>query len=218
MQASNMSASHSLSQSPNLHPDFTYKRQEALWKQLVSAEHRKFCSCGDYTQHFRFPSPVKEEECIRVEDEEGGDGVAVSYHITRESGDEDLEEVMASIGVGDDGDDDLELWLVNSTVDGSKPSLSGGGNPWVMCVQRTVPRPRLHPMPPMTLTLDRANGTGPGDTTGSPSNPWWTGPKHVSTLSRAIGRAMTTCASWGGLCTSCSPEKCASCSVMTPIS
>nr|ADJ56630.1 ORF3 [Torque teno felis virus] len=104
-----MSASHSLSQSPNLHPDSTYKRQEALWKQLVSAEHRKSCSWGDYTQHFRFPSPVKEDECIRVVGDEGGDGVAVSYHISKESGDEDLEEVMASIAVGDDGDDDLEL-------------------------------------------------------------------------------------------------------------
>nr|UYM26541.1 ORF3 [Torque teno felis virus] len=106
-----MSSSHSLSQSPNLHPDFTYKRQEALWKQLVSAEHRKFCSCGDYTQHFRFPSPVKEDECIRVEGEEGGDGVAVSYHITKESGDEDIAEIMASLGDGDDGDD-LELWYL----------------------------------------------------------------------------------------------------------
>nr|QPZ44500.1 ORF2 [Torque teno felis virus] len=109
MQTSNMSASHSLSQSPNLHPDFAFKRQEALWKQLVSAEHRKFCSCGDYTQHFRFPSPVKEDECIRVVGEDGGDGVAVSYHVTKESGDEGIDEIMASLGDGDDGDD-LELW------------------------------------------------------------------------------------------------------------
>lgn len=38
------------------------KRQEAVWKRLVSSEHNKFCSCGDYRFHFVGGLPTAPEK------------------------------------------------------------------------------------------------------------------------------------------------------------
>nr|WCS65756.1 ORF2 [Torque teno Leptonychotes weddellii virus 1] len=41
---------------PDLHHPLQFRKAEALWKQQCSLTHRKFCACGDYLLHFKWPS------------------------------------------------------------------------------------------------------------------------------------------------------------------
>nr|QYD02150.1 ORF2 [Torque teno felis virus] len=41
-----------LSDSPDLDSVVAFKRREAKWKQLISYEHKKWCLCGSYMNHF----------------------------------------------------------------------------------------------------------------------------------------------------------------------
>lgn len=67
-----------LSSSPNLDNHLDYKRREARWKQLVSNEHKKWCLCGSYLNHFlpRDKSLLKEScgEDDGRQEPEGADG------------------------------------------------------------------------------------------------------------------------------------------------
>lgn len=67
-----------LSCSPNLDHNLAFKRKEAIWKQLISREHKKWCLCGSYLNHFKtVQEPLIDKtvsECtIDEEDTSGGE-------------------------------------------------------------------------------------------------------------------------------------------------
>ncbi|BBE36951.1 hypothetical protein [Paguma larvata torque teno virus] len=44
--------------SPDIHPDITFKRKEAQWKRLISQTHQSWCHCGNYLNHFCKQQPI----------------------------------------------------------------------------------------------------------------------------------------------------------------
>lgn len=89
-----------LSDPPDLDHHLAFKRREAIWKQIVSNEHKKWCLCGSYLNHF-LPStePLKNQTCgdeeeLGVEKEDGENGAIGKEEIITE---EDFIE-----GLGDE--------------------------------------------------------------------------------------------------------------------
>nr|QYD02345.1 ORF2 [Torque teno felis virus] len=50
-----------LSRAPDINHHITYKKREAVWKQLVSKTHAEWCLCGSYKNHF--VSPTEPLQC-----------------------------------------------------------------------------------------------------------------------------------------------------------
>nr|WCS65944.1 ORF2 [Torque teno Leptonychotes weddellii virus 2] len=50
-----MSSTPNSSSGPDLCHPLGYRKAEAVWKRLISKEHSKFCACGSYINHFRWP-------------------------------------------------------------------------------------------------------------------------------------------------------------------
>lgn len=70
-----------LSDTPDLDSVVAFKRREAKWKQLISSEHKKWCLCGSYMNHFVSSSqPLcgEEKEDLGNEGENGGGGDDIS--------------------------------------------------------------------------------------------------------------------------------------------
>lgn len=65
-----------LSDPPDLDSHLAYKRREAIWKKLISTEHKKWCLCGSYINHF-LPStePLQNSSCTSEDtgDTSGGE-------------------------------------------------------------------------------------------------------------------------------------------------
>nr|WCS66124.1 ORF2 [Torque teno Leptonychotes weddellii virus 2] len=76
---------------PSSGPDFShpigYRKAEAVWKRLISKEHAKFCCCGSYLNHFKWPGSGGDGE----KDPESGEG---------DTGPTDLSAVGATGGGG----------------------------------------------------------------------------------------------------------------------
>nr|WCS65876.1 ORF2 [Torque teno Leptonychotes weddellii virus 1] len=58
---------------PDLHHPLQYRKQEALWKLHCSLEHKKFCACPNFLDHFIWHSTGGEGRELR-EGVDGGDG------------------------------------------------------------------------------------------------------------------------------------------------
>nr|ASA48718.1 ORF2 [Torque teno Leptonychotes weddellii virus 1] len=41
---------------PDLHHPYQYRKSEALWKKQLSQSHLAFCLCGNFLNHFRWPT------------------------------------------------------------------------------------------------------------------------------------------------------------------
>nr|WCS65576.1 ORF2 [Torque teno Leptonychotes weddellii virus 1] len=41
---------------PDLHHPYKYRKSEALWKKQLSQAHLNFCACGNFLNHFRWPT------------------------------------------------------------------------------------------------------------------------------------------------------------------
>nr|WCS65301.1 ORF2 [Torque teno Leptonychotes weddellii virus 1] len=41
---------------PDLHHPYQYRKSEALWKKQLSQAHLEFCACGNFLNHFRWPT------------------------------------------------------------------------------------------------------------------------------------------------------------------
>lgn len=64
-----------LSDPPDLDHVVAYKRREAKWKALISQEHKKWCLCGSYLNHFLKPSEsLKNTETCSEDGGDGGEG------------------------------------------------------------------------------------------------------------------------------------------------
>nr|WCS65980.1 ORF2 [Torque teno Leptonychotes weddellii virus 2] len=76
-------------------PDFShpigYRKAEAVWKRLISVEHQKFCACGSYINHFKWPGT-------------GGDGKEDPESGEKGAGSGDVSPVGAT---GDGGRGDI---------------------------------------------------------------------------------------------------------------
>nr|ASA48786.1 ORF2 [Torque teno Leptonychotes weddellii virus-2]WCS65892.1 ORF2 [Torque teno Leptonychotes weddellii virus 2]ASA48898.1 ORF2 [Torque teno Leptonychotes weddellii virus-2]ASA48922.1 ORF2 [Torque teno Leptonychotes weddellii virus-2]WCS65896.1 ORF2 [Torque teno Leptonychotes weddellii virus 2] len=59
---------------PDLRHPLGYRKAEAVWKRLISREHTKFCSCGSYINHFRWPGTGGDGEKDPDTGEEQGSG------------------------------------------------------------------------------------------------------------------------------------------------
>nr|WCS65948.1 ORF2 [Torque teno Leptonychotes weddellii virus 2]WCS65988.1 ORF2 [Torque teno Leptonychotes weddellii virus 2]WCS66092.1 ORF2 [Torque teno Leptonychotes weddellii virus 2] len=86
---------------PSGGPDFShplgYRKAEAVWKRLVSREHQKFCACGSYLNHFKWPGSGGDADGHGEEGDGAGDG-----------GTPDISPVGAT-GGGDGDVSDTEL-------------------------------------------------------------------------------------------------------------
>lgn len=90
------------------------KKQEALWKRSVSASHKLWCDCADYTSHFLLKTPAEPKET------------------TWPTMDEEEDPLMAAIraleeGPGDEEDIILEedIEIVAGAPEESPPHRSG---------------------------------------------------------------------------------------------
>lgn len=88
-----------LSDPPDLDHHLAFKKREATWKRLVSDEHKKWCLCGSYLNHF-LPAtePLKQNSCSGGGDSEGD---AIIPDAGGEGGSEDAaggEDVVAAGG------------------------------------------------------------------------------------------------------------------------
>nr|QYD02177.1 ORF2 [Torque teno felis virus] len=61
-----------LSDPPDLDSHLAFKRREAIWKQLISTEHKKWCLCGSFLNHF-LPKTEPLRSCTRDGGEESGE-------------------------------------------------------------------------------------------------------------------------------------------------
>nr|WCS65552.1 ORF2 [Torque teno Leptonychotes weddellii virus 1] len=41
---------------PDLHHPDQYRKSEARWKKQLSKQHLEFCACGNFLNHFRWPT------------------------------------------------------------------------------------------------------------------------------------------------------------------
>nr|WCS65349.1 ORF2 [Torque teno Leptonychotes weddellii virus 1]WCS65377.1 ORF2 [Torque teno Leptonychotes weddellii virus 1] len=82
---------------PDLHHPFQYRKSEARWKQKLSLEHLKFCACGNFLLHFKWPSG---------DDAIGGRGGAVTVADASTSTEEDI---LGTTGGGEGDISDQEL-------------------------------------------------------------------------------------------------------------
>ncbi|ABU55880.1 ORF2 [Torque teno felis virus 2] len=89
----------SLTDPPNLDHHLAYRRKEAIWKQLISSEHKKWCLCGSYRNHFLPPekSLINEEKSCSEDVVTGGGGDG-------REGEDDSKDM-----VGEDAISDAEL-------------------------------------------------------------------------------------------------------------
>lgn len=87
-----------LTDPPDLDNTVAYKKREAQWKKLISNEHKKWCLCGSYMNHF-LPSsqPLqKSESCsergdMDVDGAGGGTDINEDIIILEEDFGKDLE-------------------------------------------------------------------------------------------------------------------------------
>lgn len=85
-----------LSDPPSLDSHLAFKRAEATWKKLVSAEHKKWCLCGSYLNHF-LPRTEPLKSCTQEEtgaeggEEDGGDLISDADIISEEDFIEGIE-------------------------------------------------------------------------------------------------------------------------------
>nr|WCS66088.1 ORF2 [Torque teno Leptonychotes weddellii virus 2] len=84
-------------------PDFShpigYRKAEAVWKRLISKEHSKFCACGSYINHFKWPGT-------------GGDGEKDPESGETGDGTGDLSVVGATGGGGPGGGDISDIAML----------------------------------------------------------------------------------------------------------
>nr|WCS66096.1 ORF2 [Torque teno Leptonychotes weddellii virus 2] len=82
---------------PDLRHPSGYRKAEAVWKRLISKEHAKFCDCGTYINHFRWPGSGGEEDGRTEEDGtkhgDGGDHIVSAIGATGGGGDGDLSDI-----------------------------------------------------------------------------------------------------------------------------
>lgn len=87
-----------LSDPPDLDHVVAYKRREAVWKKLISDEHKKWCLCGSYLNHFLKPDePLKNTETC-TEEKDGQKEDAGDIDIISE------DDFIAGLGDADIGD------------------------------------------------------------------------------------------------------------------
>nr|QYD02414.1 ORF2 [Torque teno felis virus] len=91
-----------LSDPPDLDSHISYKRREATWKRLISNEHKKWCLCGSFMNHFLPPSePLKQQTCSIEEEKEDGRGDTAEEEDGATGGEvEDIGDVVAAGGEG----------------------------------------------------------------------------------------------------------------------
>nr|WCS65764.1 ORF2 [Torque teno Leptonychotes weddellii virus 1] len=76
---------------PDLHHPLQYRKQEALWKLHCSLEHKKFCACPNFLDHFKWPTTGGRD----TENPEGQDGGPTEENSTE-------EDIMAVTTFGED--------------------------------------------------------------------------------------------------------------------
>lgn len=103
-----------LSDPPDLDSHLAYKRREAVFKRLVSAEHKKWCLCGSAANHF-IPSnlPLQTSESCG---EDGGTASGEADIITEDSA-ADGGEDMAVAGGGEGYISDSSLNMCLEDID-----------------------------------------------------------------------------------------------------
>nr|QYD02387.1 ORF2 [Torque teno felis virus] len=89
-----------LSGSPDLDSHLAYKRREAEWKRLISAEHKKWCLCGSYMNHFiSSEEPLRSKSCSG----DGGEEPIIDGEEGATSGGDIGDEDIVTLGGGGDG-------------------------------------------------------------------------------------------------------------------
>nr|WCS66064.1 ORF2 [Torque teno Leptonychotes weddellii virus 2] len=82
---------------PDLRHPSGYRKAEAVWKRLISKEHSKFCDCGTYINHFRWPGTggdgEDQEDAGGTGDGDGGDTIISTVGATGGGGDGDLSDI-----------------------------------------------------------------------------------------------------------------------------
>nr|QYD02147.1 ORF2 [Torque teno felis virus] len=116
----------SLSDPPDLDHHLAYKKREAIWKKLISDEHKKWCLCGSYLNHF-LPATeaLRSKSCSEENSEEagtsgGGEGAEGGM-------DTDALEDLIVAGGGEDGYL-IEDLFINGFPDDIDIYLLEGGN------------------------------------------------------------------------------------------
>nr|WCS65381.1 ORF2 [Torque teno Leptonychotes weddellii virus 1] len=85
---------------PDLHHPLQYRKQEALWKRNISISHSLFCSCGNFLDHFKWPSTGGEKDGENLEGRGGGVDVGTSTEEVDSIGED-------TMGEGDISDQEL---------------------------------------------------------------------------------------------------------------
>nr|WCS65508.1 ORF2 [Torque teno Leptonychotes weddellii virus 1] len=85
---------------PDLHHPLQFRKAEALWKRECVASHARFCACGNFLAHFRWPS-TGGSVSGDLGGQDGGEKGAIS------TGEEEV--IPDTMGEEEDGIPDSEL-------------------------------------------------------------------------------------------------------------